>query len=633
MRRNFLNRPLWIFLLPVFFLQCSESQKISQSIRISSGPINGVVIERNGKKLVVYGDPEDEIKNADMVLFTDFRRDLVWAGRNLVKKGSIAVAPAGEKPYFTEVDSIWNKYNITRYHDYYCQTTKIGIEPINVSRFVKGDDTIKWQDMIIRVLNTPGYTRESVSYIIESDGKKFAFTGDLIYGDGKIFDLYSFQDSYKNTGGYHGYASRLGQLVKSLQLIEEQKPDYIISARGPVISNPDSSIKKLILRIQAVYKNYLSISAYRWYSPQQIDVLSDHVLGPSANVTRMPLSSVLEKNPPSWYLHFSNSNIVMADDSSAFLIDCGSKDALVEISRLKQTGRLKNIDGIFITHYHDDHTNFINDVVKEYNCPVYITKELKDILENPGAYHMPCLTNDPIPNLTVMKEGEEMLWKDFSLTFLFFPGQTLYHDAVLFKKANGEAIFFAGDSFTPSGIDDYCLLNRNFLHPGTGYFYCLDILRKLPDNVLLSNQHVEPLFAFSNQQLDYMTAQLMDRHTLLNELTDWDDCNYGLDEQWMRVYPYGQKTVPGKTIEYEVKVFNHSNTQKTFKLNPNTQKGFIIEPANATIVVDPIKEGVQKFKVTVSKQITPGVFLMTVNIKSDNWDLREWGECLIEVLQ
>ena len=91
--------------------------------------------------------------------------------------------------------------------------------PLMADRYVKGGDTIKWQGIDLRVLNTPGYTRGAVSYIAEIDGKKFAFVGDLIYGEGKIFDLYSFQDSFKEIRGYHGYAARVGKLISSLQLI------------------------------------------------------------------------------------------------------------------------------------------------------------------------------------------------------------------------------------------------------------------------------------------------------------------------------------------------------------------------------------------------------------------------------
>jgi glyoxylase-like metal-dependent hydrolase (beta-lactamase superfamily II) len=625
------NKPGWIFLLSVFFLQCSYSQKISQSVRVSSGAVNGVFIEKNGKNLVVYGDPKNEIRNAEMLLFTHFRRDVVWAGQNLIQHGSLAVAPAGEKSYFTRGDSIWAKFALTRFHDYYNQTTKIGILPFKVHRFVQGGEIMKWQDIDFKVLSTPGYTRGSVSFIADIDGKRFAFVGDLIYGDGKILDLYSFQDSLRSIRGYHGYAVRLGQLVSSLQIIADQKPDFIIPSRGAIIKDPNGSIQKLIQRVRLLYRNYLSISAYRWYSAERMNMLSDHILGPTAHVEWMSLSSVIQENTPSWYLHINNTNLVFAEDSSAFLIDCGTKDAFEKMVKMKQSGRLKSLDGIFITHYHDDHTDVINDVVKEFKCPVYVTRELKDILEHPAAFHMPCLTTDPIPNLTIIENGEKMLWKNFTLTFHFFPGQTLYHDAILFERTTGEAIFFIGDSFTPSGIDDYCLLNRNLLHPGTGYFYCLDILKKLPEKVLLANQHVAPLFSFSRQQLDYMTNLLLERNAILKDLFPLDNINNGIDEQWVKIYPYGQKATPGQTVDFSVKIFNHSDVSKTYILEPKVPDGFRVEPKIISLKIEPQNEGERTFKTIVPKQVLPGVSLLTVNIKFDNWDLREWSEALIEI--
>src|SRR5258706_3178787 len=468
MNRCCSHKPIWIFLLSICFIPHSYSQKIGQRVRISSGAVNGAFIDSKRKTLVVYGDPNEEISKAEMVLFTDFRRDVVWAGRDLVKKGALAVAPAAQKAYFTRGDSIWSQFALTQFHERSNHTTKVGILPLRVHRFVRGGDIVRWQGIDFRVLDTPGYTCGSVTYIADIDNKRFAFSGKLIYGDGKIFDLYRFQDSLRGIDGNHGYAARLGQLVSSLQLIAGQKPDFLIPSRGPVINNPDSAIPTLIHRIHSLYQNYLSITAQRWNHTDRMITLTNHVLGPSAPVDWMPFSSVIEKNPPSWYRHINSSNLVVAGDSSAFLIDCGSKKVIEELVRLKQSGRLKRAEGIFIINYDDDNTDFENDAVKEFGCPVYVTKELKEVLGNPAAFHIACLTTDPIPNLTIMLDGQKMSWKEFTLTFRYFPGQTLYHDALLFQKTDGESIFFIGDSFSPAGVDDYCFQNRNFLQPETG---------------------------------------------------------------------------------------------------------------------------------------------------------------------
>ncbi len=620
-----------IVFITMLYSRCSPPENISRSITLHSGAVNGVIVEKNGKKLVIYGDPWYDIKKSDMILFTHFRRDVVWAGQELVNNGSYSVAPEKEMLYFAKSDSIWADYSLARYHDYYCQTTKFRFLPLVADKYVKGGDIIKWQGIDFRVLDTPGYTRGAVSYIAEIDGKKFAFVGDLIFGDGKIFDLYSFQDSFNDIRGYHGYAARVGQLISSLQLIADLRPDFIVPSRGPVIRDADAAIQKLIGTIRQLYGNYMSISAYRWYYPEQMDDLANSISGSSDSVDWMPYSSVILRDTPGWYKHISNSNLVMAADSSAFLIDCGTRDAFDEVMKMKNTGRIKRIDGVFITHYHDDHTDFINDIVKEFGCPVYITAELKDILEAPSAYHLPCLTKNPITNLTITGSGEKMNWKEFSLTFNYFPGQTIYHDAVLFENTNGESIFFVGDSFTPSGIDDYCLLNRNLLHPGTGYFYCLDKLKDLPGNVLLSNQHVEPLFAFSPRQLDHLTDVLVERTRILKELLPFDDINYGIDEQWARIYPYGQQVSSGGSLNYSVKIFNHSDEAKTFTLTPSQTDALNVDPKKASIVVAPQTEGEQDFRVSVSKKAAPGTSLLFVTVKFDGWDLHDWCEGLVEI--
>ncbi len=629
-----INHQLLVFLAATIFLQCSDPGKLSKSVRFYAGDINGATIERNGNALVVYGDPGNKVREAEMVLFTHFRRDVIWAGRELVQNGSLAVVPAAEKAYFTQGDSAWRNLTSARFHDYCCQTTKIAYAPFARCRFVRGGETLDWKGIGIKVLDTPGFTRGSVSYLIDVDGKRYAFTGDLIYGDGKILDLYSFQDSLNGIGGYHGYAVRLGQLVKSLEQIAGENPDMIIPSRGPIIANPGPAIQKLISQVRALYLNYLSTSAYRWYFPERIPILSEHVIGSYDSTGFMSYSEVISKNPPPWFSTIGdncNSRLVLAGDGSAFLVDCGIKGVFDNLVRLKQSGQLKSIDGVFITHYHDDHTDCINDVVQEFKCPVYVTGILQDILQNPGAYDLPCLTTDPIPNLVIMQDGQKIKWKDFTLTFYDFPGQTLYHDAVLFEKKMGEAVFFIGDSFTPSGIDDYCLLNRNLLHEGMGYFYCLDILKKLPEHVLLCNQHVGPLFAFSRQQLDFMTNALVERKAVLKSLLPWDDINYGMDEQWARLYPYCQKAGPGQTVDLTIKIFNHSEVSCAFSVKFNVPPGFRTKPDKIALVADPVSEKEATVKLLVPQDITPGTYLVTMDIDTGDRSLREWSEALIEV--
>ena len=45
-------------------------------------------------------------------------------------------------------------------------------------------------------LPTPGHTAGSVTYLLERGGRRLAFCGDLVHGDGKVWSLAATQWSY-----------------------------------------------------------------------------------------------------------------------------------------------------------------------------------------------------------------------------------------------------------------------------------------------------------------------------------------------------------------------------------------------------------------------------------------------------
>jgi len=607
--------------------------RLSPHVSVCQDTVNGVFIEDTGRTLVIYGDPSGCVEKADMVLFTHSRRDVVWAGRKLVEGGAESIVPRAEADNFTKVNDFWLSFVNRRYHDYEQQTTKIPTEPLKVGRAVASGEQISWQDTPVRVLDTPGYTRGAVSYFINVDGLTYGFVGDLIYGDGHLMDLYSLQDGVAEAGigGYHGYAGRLGDLIKSLRKVIDQNPDILIPAHGPVIRNPKQAIERLIQRLQAAYANYLSINAGHWYFNERYEVLAKRVLGTAFRVDWMPYAQVIEKAPPRWIIPIHNSRLLLSQDKSGFLIDCGSEAIVGEVTQLKEQGQLERLDGVFITHYHDDHTDKVSELVKRFGRPVYASQQSADILANPTAYRLPCLTSNAISNLTVVRDGHKMRWKEFDFTFYYFPGQTLYHDALLVEKDGREKIFFIGDSFTPSGIDDYCLQNRNFLHRGMGYFYCLDLLRKIPAEHLLINEHVLEPFRYSKDQIAHMTQVLEKRRQILADLFPWDEPNYGIDEQWARIYPYGQQAEAGQYVGVTVKILNHSSSAQVYAVSLTVPENLQSEPKSASVRIEPREEAELHFRITIPEPVSKKLYVVTCDVEFDKWHLRDWCESLIEI--
>jgi len=546
----------------------------------------------------------------------------------------MAIVPAGEIDNFIKADVFWRGFTRKRYHDYAQQTTKIITRPMRIGHAARGGESFDVHGVDFEVIDTPGYTPGAVSYLTKIDGVLYAFVGDLIYGDGQLLDLYSLQDAVAGAkiGGYHGWAGRMDRLIHSLRRIASRNPYILVPARGPVIRNPQAAIDKLIGRLQAVYRNYLSVNAGRWYFRERYDTLAAGVLGADAKMDWMKWAVEINRQPPDWIACIGNSRLIMASDGGGFLIDCGGAHIVKELRKRRGDGSLKDLDGLFITHYHDDHTNAVGDLLKEFDCPVYACEPLVQVLRSPWAFRLPAMTDRPIADIRVMRHRQKMRWKDFVLTFYDFPGQTIYHDAVLVEKDGAEKIFFIGDSFTPSGMDDYCLLNRNILHESTGYLYCLDILRTMPAGTLLINQHVTETFAFSPDQINSMIWTLKQRRDLMRPLFPWPNPNFGIDERWARFFPYGLKTSPGQALEMAVNILNHSDDVAIFTVRPNPPAGLQCTPAEVSLHISPHREKHVDFRVTVGADTPPGVYVITADIAFGSRTLKQWCEGLIEVV-
>ena len=628
----------------VLFLsnRCSaEIEQLLPSLQFEQGPVNGVLLGTGDIRAAIYSKPASSKLRPHQIFVTHHRRDVVTAAFDGLRDGVKIYAPKAERELFEQPHKSWESFWTKRFHDYAQQSTKILTVPEKVDRFLSDNTRIISTETYpsgvktrrIRVLETPGFTRGAISYIVDIDGKRVAFTGDLIYGDGQLFDLYSFQDVIPEAkiGGYHGHASRLAMLVPSLKKIAAEKPDLIIPARGPVIRNPQDAIAKLIGRIEAYYRNYLSTNALNWYfKEERMTIKGRRVLGQDAEVKLMPLS--VHEQTPDWIWENSTSRMLISDDGHGFLLDCGYQRVIDGVKQLMKDGLVKKVDGIFVTHYHDDHTNMAQAACEEFGCPIYSTLEYEDILENPGAYHMPATTDKAMKDVTGVKSGHKMKWKEFDLEFQFYPGQTLYHGAVLVRRNGGTPYYFVGDAFSPSGMDDYCLLNRNLLHDDSGYPLCLKKIRELGSDYWLINEHIPYVFRFSEKELDYLETNLQKRKAILDELLPWDDINYGIDEQWATFYPRGVAAEANKPIELQVRILNHSPIARTFKVTPRKSHGVDILSKPAEIKLWPRESGWVPVTVSVPKSANPPeTFAVTADIDSDGMHFLSWVDAVIRI--
>jgi glyoxylase-like metal-dependent hydrolase (beta-lactamase superfamily II) len=624
----------------------TQFEALSPHVGIYHEVINVAVIQRNGKSLLIgSGDgavleaaKKLDIGSIEWVLYTDHHRDQC-ASAALLKKAGVKIAvPAGEAEFFKNATGIWESADTILYDRMNFRPDLFILRSSVVpDGELQAGEVFHWEGLDIQVVPTPGPTDGSVSYIVDIDGKKFAFTGDLIYSPGQLWNFYMLQKRFPGMrGDYWGFGGAAPELLNSLDVVLSHKPMMLVPAHGAVMHDPSDAVARLKKNLDAAMSNYLTLAAWRIYFsgnfhdvPENITLPDNSSPPPDLSVPMLPTLPLPQA--PSW-LHFASSTswYLQAEDETIFLLDCGFYPLLQTLGQLKNNGTIKGIDGIWITHYHDDHDQSINAVRREYGAKFYVQKELQDVLENPYAYSMPALTPESIHVDHPLSEGEVINWKGYKMTGYYFPGQTIFHDGLLIEH-DGTRIFMTGDSYADFGIDDYCSYNRNFLGKDEpGYDQCFRLLLKLKPDMLVAS-HWGPV-PYSEEYMMKGLKLFEERRVLFSRMFPWDDPNFGLDPSWIRAYPYRQFILPGQLVTIEARVYNHGGSPRQASAQLRAPSGWRIHAA-ASVTIPPHTEG--KIRLTAVAPSNPlrrrEVLGLAVHFGDRN--LGEVAEAIVDYLE
>ncbi|MGQ9881125.1 MAG: hypothetical protein ACUVSV_09735 [Armatimonadota bacterium] len=234
-------------------------------------------------------------------------------------------------------------------------------------------------------------------------------------------------------------------------------------------------------------------------------------------------------------------------------------------------------------------------------------------MSNPSAWRLPCLSPSVVSVDRVVQHGEQWQWQEFILTAYHFPGQSLYHSALL-VEGHGLRLFFCGDSLTPTGLDDYCAFNRNLLGEGIGYDFCLQLLEQIqPDMVF--NCHVDEPFCPSPTDLRAWRRVLAQRKTLLAQLLPWEDPNDGIDPYSVFCFPYQRQARPGQEASFELVVMNHSPHERAFRFTLSLPESWKApSEAPVTHLVPSYQETRIPIRLSVPANVPVGRWVITVGI-------------------
>ena len=614
-----------------------QFSRLSDHLSVHHGAINvGILRDEHRALLIDFGDgcvqstlDALQITDVESVLFTHHHRD---QASGLVAQTSLSVVterlaegamdigvPAQERAWFEEVEKFWNDQQ-ARWHLYNFHPHNLMLaECIPVTHAYREGDVIAWGDARISVLDTPGHTDGSVSYIVQVDGQLFAFCGDVIYDKGQIWELYSLQKG-ETTTDYHGFLGSRKQLKESLLKLRAAAPTALLPSHGNVMHEPAEAIDVLLERLDDCYDKYVAISALRYYFPEMFTEFE-------GRDGHMPIRG--GKAAPEFLRHYGTTWLIISQTGEAFAMDCGNANVIKQVQALQESGEISGVAGLWITHYHDDHVDAIPEFQRIFGCPIYADGSVADVVQNPRGFRTPCISPVVVQVDHRTEDGESWTWNEFRMTAYHFPGQTYYHGGLL-VEGRDVRMFFAGDSFTMSGIDDYCSGNRNWLGQGVGFDRCLKLMQDLKPTHIF-NCHVDTAFDFTHEELQLMRANLAQREQLYGQLFPWDSPNYGMDEHWVRCYPYEQDAVAGEKVNLRVDITNHSTSERRAVCRPILPMSWNMEIDARSTSISPGSDGHIEFSFVIPEDALPKRIVIPVDVTYDSRPLGQFREAVLVI--
>ncbi|MEI8194677.1 MAG: MBL fold metallo-hydrolase [Phycisphaerae bacterium] len=339
-------------------------------------------------------------------------------------------------------------------------------------------------------LATPGHGKSAVTLITQLGDKTVAFSGDLVYAGGRLWNWFDCDWDYGPQTG------QLALLASATRLAQE-KLDLLCPTHGPIITDPAPTLQKLCDRLQKILH------------PTPSTLNTDRFVAP---VTPGPTPDFIQVSPHLlvWCNIWGNCAVVLSDSGNALMIDDGLCQWIPHKQRtarhrqamtdLKKACGIKHIELVIPTHYHGDHTENIPELVALEaetggsgggNTQVVCLATVAEPIEHPERFNLGC----PLPwygcvHNTVridrkLAADTTFPWREYQVEIFHLGGQTFYTNGIQIT-IDGRRTIFVGDSLGGPSPECEPILTYNDADPATrGWTYALDILLpRRPDTLV-----------------------------------------------------------------------------------------------------------------------------------------------------
>jgi glyoxylase-like metal-dependent hydrolase (beta-lactamase superfamily II) len=522
-------------------------ESVSPHVSCFRDTCNVYVLHGEGAAVLVDFGDGDVLDELDVpvtdILLTHHHRDQLGGLRRAADAGIRVWAPPLEAHLIDDVDAFWRHRRTI--NDYDVRDDRFSLlEDVPLSGAVAEYRTTRVGGFDVFALPTPGHTVGSLTYLVDVDQRLHAFSGDLVYADGKVWSLAATQWSYAGTEGQVA-------TIASLAVLAARRPDVILPSHGEPIGEPQGALTRTADRIQELVDLRRN---NRWDVREMVenpwDAITPHFLRNRAA--------------------FASSYALVSDDGAALLFDFGydvltgltptteryaRRALLFPIDVLRRDFGVERIEAAVPTHYHDDHVAGLNLLRDVEGTEVWAPANVAPILEAPERYDLPCLWYEAVRVDRTLAVGESFRWHEYDVRVHELPGHTLY--AAAFEvEVDGRRILVCGDQ--QSNDDGRAVLNyqyRNRFRAGD-YVRSAELYRAIRPDVLASG-HWPPLDV-SDELLDRLLEDGRTVERLHHDLLP--DEGLGVEGFVARIEPYRAR---GPLVRLTVELVNPSGRAET----------------------------------------------------------------------
>ena len=522
-----------------------------------------------GSGLVVDTLTQLGVDRIEWVLHTHHHRDQCWGTPRLQEQGAKVAVPEYERHLFEDVEVYWQTRRV--FDNYNNRNTFFTIgESMAVDASLEDYETFNWRQYQFYVLPAKGHTFGSAALIATIDGKRVAFTGDLMAPAGKLVNLHSMEYMY---GGMQGLIFTL----QSLHALRKQHVDLVLPSHGGPVIDVERDIDRLEQRIMDCVSLGRGMMVGGWDGPPETYFLP-----------KMQLHAISEHLLWGGVWTCSNFYVILSSSGKALFIDYGQASMAhlhvgadhegMETMRfiehrlddLEARFGVSSVDVVIPTHIHDDHTCGIPYLQRHHGTECWALDDVADVIEDPSAWaSTPCLFPKAIRVDRRLTDGERFRWEEFEFQIRYAPGQTEFH-SVIATVIDGRMVAFTGDNYF---MGEVVRENRVETRPHVVTVFrnsfqlamhrrCAEVMRALSPELICPG-HGE-YSVCSKEDIDTYADYVSRKERAFRELVH-DPADHYIDLFWGRLLPYVATVEPGGILEYKLLLRNNLERPATYQ--------------------------------------------------------------------